>query len=85
MDQIDGKSKIQLIWGTALLIVGIGVFIRIPQVMPEIEKIKQFSSALFFIRFCFYLMGALLIGGGFKKIFRHFSKGSPGVVSKKDH
>ncbi len=84
MDKINGKSKFQVIWGMALLMAGIGVFFRIPQVMPEIEKINQFSSAMFFIRFCFYLMGILLIGGGSKKLYQHFSKVSQRVVSNKD-
>lgn len=68
------KTTIQLIWGVALVLMGIGVFFRIPQVMPEIAKIEQFSQAMFFIRFCFYLMGILLIGGGSKKIYHYYDK-----------
>ena len=43
-----GKNKpiIQIIWGIALTLAGIGVFYRIPQVMPRIEQIKQFSSVM---------------------------------------
>jgi len=59
------KSFFQLIWGVALLLAGIGIFFRIPHIMP---KVKQFSSMSFFISFCFYLIGILLVGGGFKKI-----------------
>lgn len=66
------KTGFQLIWGIALVLVGAGVFYRIPQVMPQIEKIESFSSALGFIRFCFYLMGGILIGGGLKKIHKHY-------------
>ena len=66
------KSKIQLIWGLALSLAGIGVFFRIPQVMPRIEAMEQFSSLSIYIRFCFYLMGGLLIGGGFKKIHQNY-------------
>jgi uncharacterized membrane protein HdeD (DUF308 family) len=62
------KNSIHLIWGALLIAAGIGVFFRIPQVMPKIAKIEYFSSSLFFIRFCFYLIGILLIGGGIKKI-----------------
>jgi len=70
------KNKItgQIIWGIALVLAGIGVFFRIPQVMPQIEQIGQFSSITFFIRFCFYLMGILLIGGGSKKIYDNYCK-----------
>jgi len=63
------KDKVQLIWGIALVLAGMGVFFRVPQVMPRIEQIPQFSSVIIFIRFCFYLIGVMLIGGGGKKIF----------------
>ena len=66
------KKNIQLIWGAALTLVGIGVFIRIPQVMPQLEQIEQFSSVMWFIRFCFYLIGVILVGGGLKKLYHHF-------------
>ena len=66
------KVVVQLIWGIALTLAGIGVIFRIPQVIPRIEKIEQFASMIFFIRFSFYLLGMLLIGGGLKKIYINF-------------
>ncbi len=63
------RDTAQLIWGIALALAGIGVFFRIPQVMPRIEQIPHFSSVIIFIRFCFYLIGVMLLGGGSKKIF----------------
>ncbi len=68
------KTVVQLIWGIALVLAGIGVFFRIPQVMPKIAKIEQLYGVMFFIRFCFYLIGILLIGGGSKKIYSNYSK-----------
>ena len=68
------SSKIQLIWGILLLLAGIGVFFRIPQVMPEIKKIEQFGSYIYFIYFCFYLLAILLIAGGGKKIYAYLKK-----------
>lgn len=68
------KTVTQIIWGVALVLAGAGVFFRIPQVMPKIEKIEWFSSSLFFVRFCFYLLGVLLITGGSKKIYHHYRK-----------
>jgi hypothetical protein len=71
------KENLQLIWGVALTLAGIGVFFRIPQVMPKINNIEQFSSLTVFIRICFYLLGILLIGGGLKKIndnWRHIDQ-----------
>ena len=68
------KPVIQVIYGIALTLAGIGVFYRIPQVMPKVEQMQQFSSVIGFIRFSFYLMGVLLIGGGFKKIYGNYKK-----------
>lgn len=76
--QGDGKDRSktvsQLIWGIALVLAGAGVFFRIPQVMPKIETIEWFSSSLLFVRFCFYLLGILLIVGGSKKIYHYYRK-----------
>jgi hypothetical protein len=66
------KALFHVAWGCILTIFGIAVFFRIPQVMPQIERIESFSSVLGFIRFCLYLLGALLIGGGAKKINENY-------------
>jgi hypothetical protein len=79
VDMPKNKNLIQVVWGVLLVIAGVGVFFRIPQVMPEIKKIEYFSSAIFFIQFCFYLMGILLIGGGAKKIYHYCSRPEAGT------
>ena len=68
------RSTIQLIWGILLVMAGIGVFFRVPQVMPRIAEIEQFSSLTVYIRFCFYFIGIVLIGGGVRKIYVHAKK-----------
>ena len=70
------KNKIhfQLIWGILLLLAGVGVFFRIPQVMPQIKTIETFASIIGFIYFCFYLLGFLLILGGAKKIYANLKE-----------
>ena len=68
------RVVVQMVWGVALVLAGIGVFFRIPQVMPRIKQIEQFSSIIGFIYFCFYLLGILLIIGGSKKIYDHYQK-----------
>ncbi len=70
----DSRTVAQIVWGVALVLAGAGVFYRIPQVMPKIEKIEWFSSNLFFVRFCFYLLGILLVAGGSKKIYHYYRK-----------
>ena len=64
------KSTLQLIWGILLMVAGIGVFFRIPQLMPKIKEIEHFAPYMIFIYFCFYLLGVLLIAGGGKKVYQ---------------
>ena len=64
----------QLIWGALLLLAGVGVFFRIPQVIPQIKEIPTFASIIGFIYFCFYLLGILLIAGGARKIYENVKK-----------
>jgi len=70
----DKKNKLQFIWGVLLLLAGIGVFFRIPQVMPEIKKIEHFAAYIPFIYFSFYLVGILLVVGGGRKIYHHLKQ-----------
>ncbi|MDY0376263.1 MAG: hypothetical protein RBQ72_11120 [Desulfobacterium sp.] len=63
------RRKIQLIWGALLAMAGIGVFYRIPQVMPKVETIAFFAQSPGLVKFCFYLLGFLLVYGGAKKIY----------------
>ena len=76
MKTADNRSKIymQLIWGALLLLAGVGVFFRIPQVIPQIKEIQTFASIIGFIYFCFYLLGVLLIAGGARKIYENVKK-----------
>ncbi len=39
------KKKIQTILGIVLIIAGLGVFYRIPQVMPKVADIKAFAGS----------------------------------------
>jgi hypothetical protein len=55
----------QIIYGVLLLLAGVGLFFRIPQVM---ESMDSHRSSLQFFRICLYIIGCLLIGGGIKKI-----------------
>ncbi|MBF0199872.1 MAG: hypothetical protein HQK66_00895 [Desulfamplus sp.] len=68
------KKKLQIVWGTALVMAGLGVFYRIPQVMPRIAGIDAFSDATGIIKFCFYLLGFMLVFGGGKKLFDNIWK-----------
>jgi hypothetical protein len=37
--------------------------------MPQIAEIEQFANVTGVIRFCFYFIGIMLIGGGAKKLY----------------
>jgi hypothetical protein len=68
------KITLQFFWGIALLLAGIGMFFRIPQLMPQIKTNPQFADSIGFIYFCLYLLGILLIGGGIKKLTDTYKK-----------
>ena len=68
----QNNVKIQAFWGAALVLMGLAVFYRIPQVMPRIVQIEQFAQMKGFIYFCFYLIGVVLIYGGVKKLYRYY-------------
>ncbi|MEE9497252.1 MAG: hypothetical protein V3V39_12050 [Desulfobacterales bacterium] len=70
----DKKNTLQLIWYVLLVLAGIGLFFRIPQLMPGIKKIEQFASFIYFIYFCFYLLAILLIAGGGRKVYTYLKQ-----------
>jgi cobalamin biosynthesis protein CobD/CbiB len=68
------KIKFQFIWGVLLVLAGIGLFFRIPQLMPGVKKIEQFAPFIYFIYFCFYLLAILLIAGGGRKVYTYLKQ-----------
>ena len=70
----DKKNTLQLIWGVLLVLAGIGLFFRIPQLMPGIKNIEQFAPFIYFIYFCFYLLAILLIAGGGRKVYTYLKR-----------
>ncbi|MCU0602176.1 MAG: hypothetical protein MUC33_05885 [Desulfobacterales bacterium] len=68
------KHKLQLVWGVLLVTAGVGLFFRIPEVMPQVRQIEYFTGVLPFIHFCFYFMAVFLIAGGAKKIYANYKK-----------
>ncbi|MBI9076881.1 MAG: hypothetical protein JEZ02_15850 [Desulfatibacillum sp.] len=72
MSNTSGSSG-QLVWGVALTLMGIAVFFRVPQIVPELAQKVNLASGEAFISFCMYLVGIILLGGGIRKLFAHFS------------
>ena len=58
------KQRFTFYYGIVLIAVGIGVFFRIPQVMPELETIEFFTNKIGIVKFCFYVLGSLLVLAG---------------------
>jgi hypothetical protein len=65
----NSKATLQIVWGLLLVMAGVGLFFRIPQVMPQIRQIEYFSGVIPFIYFCMYFMAVFLIAGGARKLY----------------
>ena len=64
------KKQVQIVYGIVLIAVGIGVFLKVPYVMPKVVSINYFTGATLVIEFSFYLLGGLVALAGVKKIFK---------------
>lgn len=69
---MDSNTTRQLIWGFALIAMGLGVFFRVPVVSERLADAMNTSAKLYFFRFSFYLIAGILVGGGIKKIHRYW-------------
>jgi hypothetical protein len=65
----NSKATLQIVWGLLLVMAGVGLFFRIPQVMPQIRQIEYFSGIIPFIYFCMYFIAVFLIAGGARKLY----------------
>jgi hypothetical protein len=65
----SSKSKLQLVWGGLLVLAGVGLLFRIPQVMPQIKQIDYFAAVIPFIYFCMYFVAVFLIAAGARKFY----------------
>lgn len=62
-------SDSQMVWGVLLALMGVAVFLKIQQITPELRSLERWESVMPFGLFSLYLLGALLVGGGLKKIW----------------
>ncbi len=70
----DLRPRLQLVWGVLLLLAGVGLFFRIPQVMPQIKQIDYFAAVIPFIYFCMYFVAVFLIAGGARKLYLSYKQ-----------
>jgi len=66
------KKKFAFYYGIVLIAVGLGVFYRIPEVMEQVANIAFFSSKLFIVRFCFYMLGIFLVIAGSIRVYKNY-------------
>lgn len=65
------KKDLQAVYGVVLIMVGFGVFYRIPGVMEKLHHIKYFANASFLVKTGFYLLGFFVILAGIIKIYNN--------------
>ncbi len=78
--QPPSKRSTQLIWGIALVLAGVGMFVYIPQRTAELAQSSHFFGNIVVARVCLYLMAAILVGGGAKKIISYFKSKPSGTA-----
>ena len=66
------KKRFAFYYGVILIAVGLGVFYRIPEVTKQVADIAFFSSKLFIVRFCFYMLGIFLVIAGSIRVYKNF-------------
>ncbi|MCA1794106.1 MAG: hypothetical protein LC660_09605 [Desulfobacteraceae bacterium] len=66
------KKKFGFYYGIILIAVGLGVFYRIPEVTAQVATIAFFSSKLFIVTFCFYLLGIFLVIAGGIRVYKNY-------------
>jgi hypothetical protein len=66
------KAIFQVVWGVLLLLMGVLLFLQVPQVMARIAQIEHFVSIKWIIRIMVYLIALLLIGGGGRKLYENY-------------
>ena len=68
------KAVYHVVWGALILLMGVLLFIQVPQVMERITQIEYHRFVLWFIRIIIYLIAVLLIGGGARKIYENWKQ-----------
>ncbi len=66
------KKKINFYYGVVIVVVGLSVFYRIPQVMPRVATIEFLAQKLFIVKACFYILGGLLVLAGSIRIYKNY-------------
>ena len=64
------KQRFTFYYGIILIAVGLGVFIRIPEVVTQMATIEFFANKIGIVKFCSYALGCMLILAGGIRVMR---------------
>lgn len=64
----DKKNSIKKIWGLALVLMGIALVFRVPEILDRLKDNPVFVSGRIYLSFSFYFVSLVLIVGGIKKM-----------------
>lgn len=67
------KNKLTFYYGIILIAVGIGVFIRIPEVVAQVATIEFFANKIGIVKFCSYALGCMLIVAGVIRVYKNYN------------
>lgn len=74
--KLNGSELFQLLWGCALLFMGIAFFFRIPEIMRGFAE-QQHLLGAWYVHLSLYFVSIMLIGGGGKKIYSQLYGADP--------
>ncbi len=83
MKKLDSTQIFQLLWGCALLLMGISFLFRIPEIIAE-YSVNEPVFGTWYVKLSLYLVSILLIGGGVKKIYNLFYQTDHAPASSPD-
>lgn len=66
------KPTLTFYYGLILIAVGIGVFIRVPEVVEQVSAIEFFANKIGIVKFCSYTLGTMLIVAGGIRVIRNY-------------
>lgn len=64
----DKKKSIRKIWGFALILMGVALVLRVPEIIERLKDHPVLASGGGFVSFCFYFISLVLVVGGVKKV-----------------
>lgn len=68
------KQRLTFYYGIILIAVGIAIFIRVPQVIAQVETLEFFKNKIGIVKFCSYFIGFLIVLAGGIRVVKNYKK-----------